>query len=397
MAMTQRERYLAMGVGVVVGLFGVNYAFTTVRAGLQYKQDLVDLARKESDSMKRIATSGALAARKLEQLKIKSLPSSQEALIAQYKAWLTKAAEDSGVTDLKVTSQDRPLKTTSAYKLYQFNVTGVCRTEQGLKLLSTFYDTDYLHTIHNLKVTMTKNPGVVQISLDAHALALNVASPKQEPSGQPSGRLAMTADEYTAKILGRNPFSPPNRAPKLAVSVDEIPRGTPWSQVIKTEDDENHEVEVQLISTDVPEGLKLSGKTLNWNPKETGTYEVVLKATDSGWPRASTEQRLTLRVVDPPPPKAPEPEPPKFDAATQAFVSALVSGRSGPEAWINSRVEGKRLELTEGTEFEIGSVKAKVVGIFLREDFVELESEGVRWTIDMDTSLAEAFAKSKID
>jgi hypothetical protein len=297
-----------------------------------------------------------------------------------------------------VTSQDRPLKTTPAYKLYQFNVTGVCRTEQGLKLLATFYDTDYLHTIHNLKVTMTKNPGVVQISLDAHALALNVASPKQEPSGQPSGRLAMTADEYTAKILGRNPFSPPNQAPKLTLdSTIEIPRGAPWSQIVKTVDDENHEVEVQLVSADVPNGLKLSGKTLDWNPKENGTYQVVLKAIDNGWPRASTEHNVTLRVVDPPAPKAPEPEPPKFDAATQAFVSALVSGRSGPEAWINSRVEGKRLGLTEGSEFEIGSVKAKVVGINLREDFIELESEGVRWTIDMDTSLAEAFAKSKID
>ena len=50
-----------------------------------------------------------------------------------------------------------------------------------------------------------------------------------------------------------------------------------------------------------------------------------------------------------------------------------------------------------GTEFEIGSVKAKVVDINPTEKFVELESDGVRWTVDLDTSLADAFAKSKID
>lgn len=398
MAMTQRERYLAMGVGVVVSLFGANYAFTTVRETINGKQDLVDLARKESDNIKRTATSGALAARKLEQLKIKSLPTSQEALVAQYTGWLTKIAGEVGVTNIKVPSQ-QPLKKTKAYDSYRFVLTGECRPEQWLDLLAKFYDADYLHRVQNTKVTVTKDPNVLQFSLESHALALRVASPKQEPSGQSSGRLAMTADEYKQKILGRNPFGPPNAAPKLVVdkSSFDLPRGAPWDQILKTEDAENHEVELSIVSEKVPEGLSLSGKTVTWNPKENGTYEVLVKATDKGWPRASTERKLTLNVVDPPKPVEPAPPPPKFDVATQAFVSSVTSGRTGTAASIRSRIEGKTIDLSAGTEFEIGSVKAKVVDINVSEQFVELESDGVRWTIDMDTSLADAFAKSKID
>ncbi len=398
MAMTQRERYLALGVGVVVGLFGANYAFTTVRETINNKQDLVDAARKESDNMKRIATSGALAARKLEQLKIKSLPTSKETLVAQYKSWLTKIALDAGVSDIKVITPEMPLKSTKAYKSYRFSLTGECRIEQWLDLLAAYYDADYLHTLQNAKVTMTKVPNVIQISLESHALALDAASPKQEPSGQSSGRLAMTSEEYKQKILGRNPFAPPNHPPRLAGDKSfDIPRGAPWDQVLKPEDDENHDVELSLVSEQVPEGLNLAGKTLKWNPTENGTYEVLVKATDKGWPRASTEQKLTLKVVDPPKPEEPAPPPPKFDVATQAFVSALTSGRTGTAASIRSRIEGKTIELAQGTEFEIGSVKAKVVDINVSEQYVELESEGVRWTIGMDTSLADAYAKSKID
>lgn len=399
MAMTQRERYLAMGVGVVVSLFGANYAFTTVRETIDNKQDLVDAARKESDNIKRIATSGALAARKLEQLKIKSLPTSQEALVAQYNGWLTKTAGEVGVNTIKITSPQQPLKKTKAYDAYRFVLTGECRPEQWLDLLAKFYDADYLHRVQNTSVKMTKDPNIVQFTLESHALALRVASPKQEPSGQSSGRLAMTADEYKQKILGRNPFAPPNEPPKFALDKNsfDLPKGAPWDQILKTEDAENHEVELSIVSEKVPEGLSLGGKTLKWNPKENGTYEVIIKATDKGWPRSSSEQKLTLQVIDPPKPEEPKPPPPKFDVATQAFVSSVTSGRSGPIASIRSRIEGKTIDLSMGTEFEIGAVKAKVVDINPSQGFIELESDGVRWTIDLDTSLADAFAKSKID
>ena len=398
MAMTQRERFLAIGVGVVVGLFGLQAIVSSIGSRWQAKQDLVDSARADWEAMQRVETAGTIAERQLRQLNTKSLPANQEALVAQYKAWLTKAALDAGVTDIKITPPERPLKESKAYKEYKFSLTGECRTDQWIDLMAAYYDADYLHKLQNVKVTMTKVPNLIKIVFDSHALALTGAQPKQPATGLSSGRLSKTVDEYKQLILSRNPFSPPNQAPTLASPKSfDIPRGIPWEQIIQTADAENQQVSLSLVGDELPEGLSLSGQTLQWTPAENGQFEVVLLAADNGWPNATLEEKLTLKVVDPPLPPEPKPEPPKFDVATQAFITGLVSGRSGSEVWIHSRTEGKTHELAVGSTFEIGSIKGKVVSINLNEDFVELESDGVRWTVGMDTSLADAFAKSKID
>ncbi|MCA9159534.1 MAG: hypothetical protein KDA72_14460 [Planctomycetales bacterium] len=396
--MTKRERYLAMGVGVVVGLLGVQTLISSVSSRWQAKQDLVDSARADWESMQRIETAGTIAERQLQQLNVKSLPSKQESAVAEYKAWLTKAAFDAGVTDIKITPTERPIGSPKAYSEYQFGLTGVCRTDQWLDLMATYYDADYLHKLESVKVTMTNVPNVLQINFDSRVLALNGAEPNQPASGLSSGRLSKTVDEYKQVILDRNPFSPPNQAPTFAGPRSfEIPRDTPWEQILKTEDAENHEVTLSLDGDSLPEGLSLAGKTLKWTPTENGEFQFTLRTADNGWPSATHEEKLTLKVVDPPAPAETTPEPPKFDAATQAFVSGLVSGRAGSEVWIHSRTEGKTHELSVGSTFEIGSIKGKVISINLNEDFVELESDGKLWTVGMDTSLADAFAKSKID
>jgi hypothetical protein len=401
MALTQRERYLAMGVGLVVGLFGAQYAVSTLSGQLQAKQALVDAARKKSDDINRIVTSGKLAANKIEKLSPKSLPTQQEQLVAQYRNWLTNIAEQSGMSDIQIKPPVQPADVTKkSYLPYNFALSGICRSDQAIELVAAFYQADYLHTIKNLKLTRTKEPNVFEIVLDAQALALKNADPKQEPTGQASGRLAIPVEEYKQAILNRNPFSPPNNPPRFTNdSTAELLRGESWSLSMGAKDDEQHLVAFELASDDseLPEGLRLSDGTLSWRPQETGTYQVKVRAKDNGWPSKSTETTLRLTVVEPPPPEQPAPEAPKFDVATQAFVSALLSGRGGPEAWIRSRTEGKTHQLNEGAEFEIGSVKARVVAINLAEDFVELETNGTRWTIGMDTSLADAFAKSQID
>ncbi len=398
MAMTKRERYLALGVGVVVGLLALQTVVSGITSRWQAKQDLVDTAQAEMESMQRIETAGTIAERQLRQLNEKSLPTNSEILVAQYKAWLTKAALDAGVGDIKITPPDRPTRETAAYKEYKFSLTGTCRIDQWLDLMAEYYDADYLHRLQHVKLTLTKDPGVVKIVFDSHALALVGAQPDQPASGQSSGRLAKSADEYKQIILDRNPFSPPNQPPTLAgPRTFEIPRGTPWEQILKLEDPENHEVQLQFDGDQLPEGLQLSGKTVKWTPAENGKFELALRVSDSGWPSANSVEKLTFNVVDPPKAAEPEPEPAKFDAATQAFITGLVSGRTGNEVWIHSRTEGKTHELSVGSEFEIGSVKGKIVNINLNEDTIELESGDVLWTAGMDTSLAAAFAKSKID
>lgn len=397
MAMTQRERYLAIGVGLVVGAFGLQYVVNSMRSSLQMKQDLADAARDEAQSMEKIAVTGKLAARKLEMLAPKSLPTNQEALVAQYRNWLFKLGEESGLEDIRVATPERPSQTTEAFESYDFALSGKSRKDQVVDLLARYYDRDYLHTVRTLKLNQTKDPDILDVVLESRALSLSAADPKQQPSTASSGRLAMSAEEYKKTILNRNPFSPPNQAPKISSSSSHtVERGKNWSLNLEAKDPESHRVEFEMVSTDLPEGLRFNNGSLSWEPSENGEYEVLVRAMDNGWPSKSTEQKLVISVVDPPK-EEPKVEPPKFDVATQAFVSALLRGRSGPEAWIRSRTDGKTLQLSEGADFELGSIKAKVIGINLDEDFVELESDGARWTIGMDTSLADAYNRSKID
>lgn len=408
MAMTQRERILAVGVGAVVGLFGLQTIGNSIRTSLEDKQNLVDAARAESDKMSRIVTDGTIAARKLDQLRLKSLPTNREALALQYNSWLTQCAEEVGIVNIEITPPTGASSRASfrkgakepAYQAYKFTLSGECTSAQWLDFMAKYYDADYLHSMQVLKVAM---PGANwnKITVDSVVLAVKGASADQQPTGGSSGRLAMSAEEYKQIILSRNPFSPPNNAPNLAFTNEDeaifakIARDSRFEHILKPTDIENHDVKLEIVDQ-APEGLQLSGKTLSWTPRENGQYEFTIRATDSGLPSASREEKIVLTVVDPPKPQEPPPEPAKFDVASQAYVSAMLSGREGPEVWIRSRTEGKTLNLLEGADFEIGSIKAKVVGIKLNEDLVELETDGVRWTIGMDTSLADAYSKGKI-
>ncbi len=398
MAMTKRERILALGVGVTIGLFAVQYGFNSLKNSLQQKQDLADAAQAEFDRVNKIETSGLIAAEKINALKTKSLPTQMETLVAQYRDWLFKLGEESGLSDIKVVPPNGPSASSSkAYAAYDFKLSGYCRTDQVVDLLARFYDKNYLHTIKTLKLNQTKERNVLNVVLDAQALALKGADANQEPAAEPSGRLAMSPDEYKLAILNRNPFAPPNQKPKLATSrTHEIKRGESWSLSLEANDPENQAIDFELVSTELPEGLSFRRGAFSWRPTENGEYEVEIRAKDRGWPSQTVEEKLTLRVVDPPA-EEPKVEPPAFDVASQAFVSAMLKGRGGPEAWIRSRTDGKTLQLSEGSDFELGSIKAKVVGINLKEDFLELETDGRRWTIGMDTSLADAFKRSQID
>ena len=398
--MSQRERFLAIGVAVVVGLFGAQYLFNKVSTTLAEKQDAVDAARSESEDMDKVITSGKISVKKMEDLTRKSLPRDEEALIAQYSAWLTQLGQDVQMDPLKVTVPDRPIKTTDSYTAYNFGLQGECALDKATEVIAKFYDKDYLHKMRNLKINLSnKEPNRVQVQFDAQALSLKSAPEDQEASADSSGRLAMSISEYQEKILSRNPFSPPNESPKFDIDRSyELVQGESFRLAMKATDPELGEnaVDFQLVSDEVPEGMRYRRGELSWRPQELGDYEVTVRATDRTWPKQSSDRRIRFKVVEPVEEEVKE--PPKFDKATQAFVSALLSGRNGPEVWIRSRTDGNTLKLTESQDFELGNIKAKVIEINLREDFVPLVSpyeDGViRWSIGMDISLADAFSAS---
>lgn len=390
--MTKRERFLAIGVGVVVALFGVQFIFGKISKTLADKRTAIEKARGDGEGMDKLIVTGKIADQKLDEIALRSLPSNEELAIAQYRDWLTQLGQEVDMTGISVQQPEAAAQTTSAYKAYNFTLRGGVRLDKVFDLMGKFYDKNYLHNIRNMKMDYVEGQTYI-VNLDAQALSLDAASADQEASNDRSGRLALSVDEYKQKILNRNPFAAPNNAPKIKNKKIEVLVGAPLNHAFDHEDNENHEVEYELVSEELPEGLRLRGRSLTGLFKEPGKHELLVSVMDKGWPSASREERVTIEVTEPKE-EEPEAEPEKFDIATQAFVTGLTSGREGRKVWIRSRTDGKSLTLGEGDEFELGEIKAKVVNINLEEDFAQLESEGIRWIVDMDMSLADAFKKA---
>jgi len=404
--MTQRERYMAIGVGALVLILILNLVFRKVTGSLHEKEDLVDRAFSDLQSLDNTIRTGTRATDVLRVLEAKSLPSLQEAAEAQYKSWLIELANKVGLEQVTVVPQGRPLPvfpvgqplgTPKAYDIHEFSLSGNCQLSQVIDLLAHYYDRDYLHQISSLKLVPSPQSKNFRLELTSRAVSIAKASPKKEPSLESSQRLTMTLEEYKQIILARNPLSSPNKPPTFKTrAVHDVPIGQPWQLGLEASDPEGNGIRFEMVTEagELPESLTLSDSQLKWNPIEKSEQKVVLRAIDDGMPSNSSELTLTLRAVEPP--KSADATP-ALDPAQQAFLTGLVTGRSGAQGWIRSRTEDLSIDIFEGAEFKIGSVTARVLRIHVKEDYVELESDGIRWTADMNTSLAEAFKKSQVD
>ena len=228
--MTPRERILAIGVGATIGLLGLQYGISSITSTITAKQVQIDAAQASVDKLRDQIKLGEKSQRTLRNIKARSLPTSAQLLNARYREWLTQLGQEVGLKEIKITNHDiskqvKPSKTAPPFTTYKFTMQGQCRTDQLVKLLAKYYDKDLLHSITNLKVTMTKQANLLNVSFDSQAIALRGADAKQEFSTESSNRLAKSAEEYEKSIIGRNPFAPPNLPPKspTATSVTSAP------------------------------------------------------------------------------------------------------------------------------------------------------------------------------
>ncbi len=349
--MNQRERYLAISVGVVVALLFANMGFKKIRTDLTQKENRVEKAQSDLDTLNNVIEGGKRAAKKIERIEKKSLPSDNELAVAQYNAWLIELANKVGLSQESVTferSQEVKLPGGNqrtpviAYTFHQFTLAGRCKNEKVVELLANYYNRDYLHRISKLSLTRDpKQPNMVLVSLTSEAVSMPKADPKQEPSLQPSGRLAMTTEDYKNKILSRNPFAPPNSPPKFETGRShEVVIGKPWSLELNAADPDGDRVSYELVTDaeKLPPGLSFRKGEINWQPTEKGEKEILVRAIDEGWPHKSTELKIALKAVDPPVEKKETP-PSTLDPAKQAFLTALVSGPTGIQGMIRSKAK----------------------------------------------------------
>ena len=193
--------------------------------------------------------------------------------------------------------------------------------------------------------------------------------------------------------MNRNLYEPPNQAPKFGGRSELeaiVGRDTPTPLTFN--DPDGHGMRYELV--DGPyEFVSIDSRsgTLRIRSDETTEFDVTVRAIDDGYPNRSSEQRLVVKVLDPPPPE-PEPEPPVgFDDASQTVLTALVQGRNEWTAWLHVRTKDETIKLGIGDAFEIGTVAGSVVSVNARS--VILDVAGNELELQPSGNLLEA-AKS---
>ena len=78
---------------------------------------------------------------------------------------------------------------------------------------------------------------------------------------------------------------------------------------------------------------------------------MAVRVTDNGLPAKSHDGSVKISVVDPPPP------PIAFDPARQSIVTGITEIGGKRLLWVTIRTEGRVLQLKEGDELAVGSVR----------------------------------------
>ncbi len=394
--MTPRERILALGVGAALVVAVGSYTFNSVRKGFQLKQDRIDQLKTQVVSQDSAITDGLLNRKKIELVSSRSLPSDSQRAQADYTEWLIDLVKSSDLNSPKWSFNPRDISEKGVYRKYGFSVSGSGTIETLNKLLFNFYEKDYLHRIISMKITPVLNtPYQLNISLTGEVLALDAASSKQASPDWISPRITKSMEEYRKALTQRNIFSPANHIPDWPEKATaQATKGVPFIYSPTAKDEDSGQTLRFELMSEAPKGMQFSkeGDKLSWNPTELGKVEVELLVYDSGIPQGWNTQKLTIEVVDPPPPAPPTKAPPKFDIASQAEVSGLVAGRNGAEVFIYSKLEGKTLNLKVGDKLSLGSVEGTVVNI--GANYIEVETDGKKWTVGMDENLADAYRRT---
>jgi hypothetical protein len=397
MNLSKREKILALLVGGVVLLMVGNYFFQSITAGFEAKQNQIIALQKQKDDQLLQITAGSIAKAKLNRLVTQSLPSNEEKARARYLEWLIDLADECGLIDpLPKSMGDSTEK--DLYQSFRFQLTGSGTIENATKLLHAFHSKDYLHRIirYDMQpIPNSKIPNMLKIALDCEVLALKNAKPDQPAPETLAPRIERPIEDYTSSIVNRNIFAPTNHAPVLETSKRvTATQGLRMDVGVDAKDIDPNQTVRYEFDGEVPQGMQLdpdSGK-LTWTSTELGDFQVSVRATDTGIPAKSSVQLISIKVGEPPPPAK---KPKEFDVAAQAFISALVSDGKGPQAWIRSKTEDKTLFLREGENLKLGDIQGKVISI--GANFIELETEGKRWTVGLDEPLADAYKRGLED
>lgn len=385
--MTPREKILAIGVGSVLVIGGIQYGINQYRAALQTRQNRIQTLDDQVLKAQDAVLQGAYADRMMGEYLVRSLPSDLETARSDYQKWLLLLPELVGLeaSDVKLTGE-RSIG--DLYQLLQFKLTANADPQAWVEWLHLFYAKDWLHRISELGV-QPRADGSLRLNVTIEVIALQAALPDLPARAEPSPLVDSFA-AYADPILNRNLFSRPNQPPQFTSPPQfQVTLGqTPQLNVV-AEDPEEHRVKYSIVG-EAPPGLVLDPDSgaIRWTPPEVGQFDFIVAAVDNGFPSRRSEQQVKIAVNDPPPPQEIQPAAPSFDEASQTVLTGLVQGSGDWTAWLRVRTQGTTLRLRPGDSFKIGQLSGHVVDVNSR--FATLEIDGKQFELHQSGNLAEA-------
>lgn len=395
--MTQREKILGVAVAGVVLLFAGQMVWSNIQAGFAAKEGTIEALKKKKSDQDLASKQGIVSTQRLSKVQPRSASKKEELARATYQRWLIELADQIELED----PSELSLGGTSdkdGFRTYKFQLRGNGNLQHVTRLLHAYYTKPFLHRISRLDVrpaSNQKDTGRLLITLESEVMSLPTSKDLQPVLKSDDSLLVKSLQDYEQSILNRNLLASENQPPRMAPSkMVEATKGLRVEYTVDAKDTNPSQSVSFAIEGEAPKGLAVDSKSgkLNWTSNDIGDYSFTIVATDSGIPVKSSKQLVTVKVKEPPPPEKPLP---KFDIASQAKLTGLVSGREGPEGWVISKTEGKTLRLREGDELKLGDIVGKIVKI--GATYMEVETDGKRWTIGTEESVADAFKRGQID
>jgi hypothetical protein len=390
--MSQRERTLAIAVGVLALLIGGFWVFRKVEAGFSLREQTLNRLRGEKSQRERLITAGKLAQQRLDQYAQRSLPPDPALAERLYLDWLVTSVNEIGFSEPKVNPIAGALRSkTDAFQAKAFNVTGVGSLEMLTRFLHQFYSVDYLHRVKVLTV-MPRDSKTLGFNMTVEALSLSDAEEREALHLPPSQRLTSgDVEAYIDAICGRNMFGPPNMPPSLTVRSESAQTNRELTIAPSASDpDMGDQLSYSWQSEDIADaGFDAQTGRLTWTPKQPGEYYVTIAVQDDGVPSRTAEERVKITVTDPPAPVAvptPENKPP-YDQVQFTYLNGITEVNGEPTVWMIDRRTNKHYWLEEGEKFKIGDFEGQVKQIGNLE--VEFEWYSRRAVAALGDNLAE--------
>ena len=205
MAMQQRERVLAIGLGLMVSMFVLYWGVGRYRSMFSSREALI---KNRNDDVKKFRTKLAKIKRdsdRRKELEKRSLPKDESKAETLYQEWLVTLANKLQSNNVAT----RDVRTRSkGYTALGFRVTGEGSLEQITQVLFDFYSANHLHQITTLSIDPQEKTGNLKLDMNIDALILPGVKRTDSLTTEPGDNLVLEGfDKYKSAIVGRNLFA----------------------------------------------------------------------------------------------------------------------------------------------------------------------------------------------